>query len=43
MGVAVVAVVVGVRLVWLLPAGWLAKKLHRRRDSRLDVRSLRRP
>ncbi|APU39899.1 MULTISPECIES: Na+/H+ antiporter [unclassified Streptomyces] len=29
---AVVAVVVGVRLVWLLPAGWLAKKLHRRRD-----------
>ncbi|MFD7258728.1 Na+/H+ antiporter [Streptomyces sp. NPDC059874] len=29
---AVVAVVVGVRLVWLLPAGWLAKRLHSRRD-----------
>jgi monovalent cation/hydrogen antiporter len=29
---AVVAVVVGVRLLWLLPAGWLAKKLHQRRD-----------
>ncbi|WP_405981096.1 Na+/H+ antiporter [Streptomyces sp. NBC_00158] len=29
---AVIAVVVGVRLVWLLPAAWLAKKLHRRRD-----------
>ncbi|MGW0899970.1 Na+/H+ antiporter [Streptomyces goshikiensis] len=28
----VVAVVVGVRLAWLLPAGWLAKKLHNRRD-----------
>lgn len=29
---AVIGVVVGVRLVWLLPAGWLAKKLHKRRD-----------
>ncbi|MCX4693816.1 Na+/H+ antiporter [Streptomyces sp. NBC_01408] len=29
---AVTGVVVGVRLVWLLPAGWLAKKLHKRRD-----------
>ncbi|MER7462497.1 Na+/H+ antiporter [Streptomyces sp. NPDC097981] len=29
---AVIAVVVGVRLVWLLPAGWLAKRLHKRRD-----------
>ncbi|MFG2876728.1 Na+/H+ antiporter [Streptomyces sp. NPDC048337] len=28
--VAVIGVVVGVRLVWLLPAGWLAKKLHNR-------------
>ncbi|MEU7294734.1 Na+/H+ antiporter [Streptomyces exfoliatus] len=31
-GAAVVAVVVGVRLVWLLPATWLAKRLHTRRD-----------
>ncbi|MEW1639789.1 Na+/H+ antiporter [Streptomyces sp. NPDC093801] len=29
---AVVVVVVAVRLAWLLPAGWLAKKLHGRRD-----------
>ena len=29
---AVVAVVVGVRLLWLLPATWLAKRLHKRRD-----------
>ncbi|MER5884475.1 Na+/H+ antiporter [Streptomyces sp. NPDC001941] len=29
---AVVGVVVGVRLVWLLPATWLAKRLHTRRD-----------
>ncbi|MFE3585034.1 Na+/H+ antiporter [Streptomyces vinaceus] len=29
---AVIAVVVGVRLLWLLPAGWLAKRLHNRRD-----------
>ncbi len=29
---AVVGVVVGVRLVWLLPAGWLAQRLHSRRD-----------
>ncbi|MFD4134338.1 Na+/H+ antiporter [Streptomyces goshikiensis] len=28
----VIVVVVGVRLAWLLPAGWLAKKLHNRRD-----------
>lgn len=28
----VIVVVVGVRLAWLLPAGWLAKKLHGRRD-----------
>ncbi|GGR01508.1 Na+/H+ antiporter [Streptomyces netropsis] len=31
-GAVVVAVVIGVRLLWLLPAAWLAKKLHRRRD-----------
>jgi CPA1 family monovalent cation:H+ antiporter len=29
---AVIAVVVVVRLLWLLPAAWLAKKLHGRRD-----------
>lgn len=29
---AVIAVVVGVRLAWLAPATWLAKKLHSRRD-----------
>lgn len=28
----VIAVVIGVRLVWLLPAGWVAQKLHKRRD-----------
>ncbi|MFF8828991.1 Na+/H+ antiporter [Streptomyces sp. NPDC015131] len=31
-GAAVVACVVGVRLLWLLPATWLAKRLHTRRD-----------
>ncbi|MGW0117419.1 Na+/H+ antiporter [Streptomyces sp. NPDC003327] len=31
-GAAVVAVVVGIRLLWLLPATWLAKKLHSGRD-----------
>ncbi|MET7361473.1 Na+/H+ antiporter [Streptomyces sp. NPDC005562] len=31
-GAAIVAVVVGVRLLWLLPATWLAKRLHKRRD-----------
>ncbi|WP_438488487.1 Na+/H+ antiporter [Streptomyces sp. S186] len=31
-GAAVVAVVVAVRLVWLLPAAWLAKRMHKRRD-----------
>lgn len=31
-GGAVAAVVVGVRLLWLLPATWLAKRLHKRRD-----------
>ncbi|TXS50949.1 Na+/H+ antiporter [Streptomyces sp. t39] len=33
----VVAVVVGVRLLWLLPAAWLAKRLHRKRDYDEDV------
>ncbi|MYY83009.1 MULTISPECIES: Na+/H+ antiporter [unclassified Streptomyces] len=31
-GAAIVAVVVGVRLLWLLPATWLAKRLHKLRD-----------
>lgn len=31
-GGIVVAVVVGVRLAWLLPAAWLAKRLHKGRD-----------
>ncbi|MFE7587033.1 Na+/H+ antiporter [Streptomyces gardneri] len=31
-GATVVAVVVGVRLLWLLPATWLAKRLHTGRD-----------
>ncbi|MEV5507084.1 Na+/H+ antiporter [Streptomyces orinoci] len=31
-GAVVVAVVVGVRLFWLLPAAWLTRKLHRKRD-----------
>ncbi|MDJ0385122.1 Na+/H+ antiporter [Streptomyces sp. G-G2] len=29
---AVIAVVVGVRLLWLMPASWLARRLHDRRD-----------
>ncbi|MFI1929599.1 Na+/H+ antiporter [Streptomyces sp. NPDC020330] len=36
-GLAIVAVVVGVRLLWLLPATWLAKKLHARRDVSEDI------
>ncbi|MCF3104293.1 Na+/H+ antiporter [Streptomyces roseoverticillatus] len=36
-GAVVVAVVVGVRLLWLLPAAWLAKKLHKGRDVDEDV------
>lgn len=36
-GAAVVGVVVGVRLVWLLPAAWLAKRMHRRRDYDEDI------
>ncbi|MFG2140646.1 Na+/H+ antiporter [Streptomyces sp. NPDC048650] len=31
-GAAVVAVVVAVRLLWLLPAAWLAKRMHKLRD-----------
>lgn len=34
---AVVAVVVGVRLLYLLPATWLAKRLHTRRDFSEDI------
>ncbi|MBY8886153.1 Na+/H+ antiporter [Streptomyces sp. PTM05] len=34
---AVVGVVVGVRLAWLLPAAWLARRLHRRRDLDEDI------
>ncbi|GGY52551.1 Na+/H+ antiporter [Streptomyces omiyaensis] len=36
-GAAVVAVVVGVRLLWLLPATWLAKRLHDRRDVAEEI------
>ncbi|MCT4355219.1 Na+/H+ antiporter [Streptomyces sp. Je 1-79] len=31
-GAAVAGVVIGVRLLWLLPATWLAKRMHTRRD-----------
>ncbi|WP_016907006.1 Na+/H+ antiporter [Streptomyces xiaopingdaonensis] len=34
---AVVAVVVVVRLAWLLPAGWLAMRLHRNKDLDEDI------
>jgi CPA1 family monovalent cation:H+ antiporter len=33
----VVAVVVGVRLLYLLPAAWIARKLHRLRDMDEDI------
>ncbi|MGW0907903.1 Na+/H+ antiporter [Streptomyces sp. NPDC002853] len=36
-GAAVVAVVIGVRLLWLLPATWLAKRLHKLRDYDEDI------
>ncbi|UNO42597.1 Na+/H+ antiporter [Streptomyces sp. MST-110588] len=36
-GAVVVAVVVGVRLLWLLPAAWLAKRMHRLRDYDEDI------
>ncbi len=36
-GGVVVAVVVGVRLLWLLPAAWVTKKLHKRRDVDEEV------
>ncbi|MFI9200816.1 Na+/H+ antiporter [Streptomyces sp. NPDC053048] len=36
-GGTVVAVVVAVRLLWLLPAAWLAKKLHKGRDVEEEV------
>ncbi|NLU67615.1 Na+/H+ antiporter [Streptomyces sp. HNM0574] len=35
--VAVVATVVVVRLLWLLPAAWLAKRLHRKKDLDEDI------
>jgi CPA1 family monovalent cation:H+ antiporter len=35
--VAVVAAVVVVRLLWLLPAAWLAKRLHRNKDLEEDI------
>jgi Na+/H+ antiporter len=34
---AVIAAVVVVRLAWLLPAAWLAKRLHRRKDLDEDI------
>ncbi|WP_190125996.1 Na+/H+ antiporter [Streptomyces inusitatus] len=36
-GAIVTATVVGVRLLWLLPATWLAKRLHHRRDYDEDI------
>ncbi|MFD9486432.1 Na+/H+ antiporter [Streptomyces sp. NPDC059991] len=36
-GAVVVGVVVGVRLVWLLPATWLAKRLHTLRDYNEEI------
>ncbi|MBT2441910.1 Na+/H+ antiporter [Streptomyces sp. ISL-36] len=36
-GAAVVGVVVGVRLLWLLPATWLAKRLHTGRDYAEEI------
>ncbi|MFI1012334.1 Na+/H+ antiporter [Streptomyces sp. NPDC020965] len=36
-GATVAAVVVGVRLLWLLPATWAAKRLHTRRDYDEDI------
>ncbi|MGW1763914.1 Na+/H+ antiporter [Streptomyces sp. NPDC002073] len=34
---AILGVVVVVRLLWLLPAAWLAKKLHKRRDYEEEI------
>lgn len=36
-GLVIVVVVVGVRLLWLLPATWLAKRLHTRRDYSEEI------
>lgn len=36
-GLAIVVVVVGVRLAYLLPATWLAKRLHTRRDVSEEI------
>ncbi|MFE9247542.1 Na+/H+ antiporter [Streptomyces sp. NPDC007088] len=38
-GAAIAGVVIVVRLLWLLPAGWLALKLHRKRDVDEDIPS----
>ncbi|MEU9609837.1 Na+/H+ antiporter [Streptomyces sp. NPDC048057] len=36
-GATITAVVIGVRLLWLLPATWLAKRLHGKRDYDEDI------
>ncbi|MFG2499431.1 Na+/H+ antiporter [Streptomyces sp. NPDC048441] len=36
-GAAVAGVVIGVRLLWLLPATWVAKRLHKLRDYDEDI------
>ncbi|MEU7042425.1 Na+/H+ antiporter [Streptomyces varsoviensis] len=36
-GGAVIGVVIGVRLLWLLPAAWLARKMHRHRDVEEEI------
>ncbi|GAA4923378.1 Na+/H+ antiporter [Streptomyces coeruleoprunus] len=36
-GAVTAGTVIGVRLLWLLPATWLAKRLHTRRDTAEDI------
>lgn len=36
-GALVAVVVIGVRFMWLLPASWLAQKMHRKRDLDEDI------
>ncbi|MEU3598100.1 Na+/H+ antiporter [Streptomyces sp. NPDC006798] len=36
-GAVITAVVIGVRLLWLLPATWLAQRLHSKRDYDEDI------
>ncbi|NEA38637.1 Na+/H+ antiporter [Streptomyces sp. SID11385] len=36
-GLLVAAVVIGVRFLWLLPASWLAQRLHKKRDVAEDI------